>query len=54
MKACEYPSCHGTPECNGRGVCDKGVCQCTGNWAGSDCSIGGKQIILQKRTYMNE
>lgn len=40
--ACSYPKCPGTTsECNGKGKCFEGVCQCTGTWSGPDCSIDG-------------
>ena len=35
--ACEAFYCTGSSDCNG-GTCSKGICACTGNHAGNDCS----------------
>lgn len=43
--SCGYLPCPGPTECNNRGECVKGVCQCNSDWAGSACDLP-KSIIF--------
>lgn len=43
--ACIIRECPGSPQCSGRGPCEKGVCKCPSGWSGSSCDLSTSIII---------